>query len=66
LHQDYLLPLKEKKINKCIVKEALTTRKWISDIIQCAINVGIIIEFLHLWDILLNLELQPGVNYTHF
>jgi hypothetical protein len=28
--------------------------------------VGVIIEFLHLWDILLDFELQPEVNDTHF
>jgi hypothetical protein len=48
----------KRRINKCTIKEAITARKWISDI-QGALFVGVIIEFLHLWDILLDFELQP-------
>ncbi|TVU04225.1 hypothetical protein EJB05_50204, partial [Eragrostis curvula] len=29
-------------------------------------TIGVIVEYLHLWDILLDLELQHGVNDTHF
>jgi hypothetical protein len=47
------------------VHEALTTRKWISDI-KGALTVEVMSEFLQLWDILLNIQLQPGVNDTHF
>lgn len=42
----------------------MTGRMWVSDI-QGAITIGVIVEYLHLWDILLDLELQPGVNDTH-
>jgi hypothetical protein len=49
----------------CIIHEALTTRRWVSDI-QGALKVGVIIEFLHLWDILSNFELQPEVSDIHF
>jgi hypothetical protein len=47
------------------VSEALTARKWVLDI-KGALTVGVIIEFLHLWEILSNFELQPEVNDTHF
>jgi hypothetical protein len=42
----------KKRINKCTVFEALTENRWISDI-QGAITVGAIVDFLHLWDIIL-------------
>jgi hypothetical protein len=54
-----------RRINKCTVHEALTARKWISDI-KGALTVGVMAEFLQLWDIFLNIQLQPGVNDTHF
>ncbi|GJM87706.1 hypothetical protein PR202_ga03688 [Eleusine coracana subsp. coracana] len=53
------------KLNKRTVQEALTARTWISDI-QGAITVGVIVEYLHLWDILTDLELHQGVLDTHF
>jgi hypothetical protein len=49
----------------CTVHEALTARKWVSDI-QGALTVGVILEFLHLWEILSNFVLQPEENDTHF
>jgi hypothetical protein len=54
-----------KRSNSRTVHEALTVRKWASDI-QGALTIGVISEFLHLWDILLNFELQQGVNDNHF
>jgi hypothetical protein len=54
-----------RKINRHSIYDALTDRKWVSDI-QGALSVGVISEFLQLWDILLNVELQEGVNDNHF
>jgi hypothetical protein len=45
-----------KRINKRTVYEALMIRQWISDI-QGALTVEIIAEFLHLWDVLLTVQL---------
>jgi hypothetical protein len=54
-----------KRINKRTVYEALMTSRWISDI-QGALTVGIIAEFLHLWDVLLTVQLQPDISDNHF
>jgi hypothetical protein len=54
-----------KRINKRTVYEALMTRQWISDI-PGALTVGIIAEFLHLWDVLLTVQLQPDISDNHF
>jgi hypothetical protein len=47
-----------------LVKEALHNRTWISDI-WGALTVGIIVEFLHLWEVLDELLLQPEVEDSH-
>jgi hypothetical protein len=49
----------------CTVHEALTARKWVSDI-RGALTVWVILELLHLWEILSNFVLQPEENDTHF
>jgi hypothetical protein len=54
-----------RRINKRAVYEALMTRQWIFDI-QGALTVGIIAEFLHLWDVLLTVQLQPDISDNHF
>jgi hypothetical protein len=46
------------------VPEALTNHAWIADI-QGAQTVGIIAEFLVLWDILSEVILQPRVEDAH-
>jgi hypothetical protein len=60
-----LAAIPKKRINKCTVLEALTENRWISDI-RGAITVGIIVDYLHLWDILLTVELQMGTRDTHY
>jgi hypothetical protein len=55
----------KRRCNRHTVHEALTARKWAFDI-QGALTVGVISEFLHLWDILLNFELQKEMNDNHF
>ena len=54
----------KRRANKRTVLEALTNHGWIADI-QGAHTVGIIIEFLALWDILSEVVLQPGVEDAH-
>jgi hypothetical protein len=55
----------KKTIGKCTVLEALTDNRWISDI-HGATTVGVIVEYLILWDILNTVELQMGVSDNHF
>jgi len=46
------------------VADALNNRRWISDL-KGALTVDVIIEYLQLWDLLENFELQPAVEDTH-
>ena len=46
------------------VYDAISGRRWISDI-KGALNMQVLIEYLHLWDLLSNIELQAGVDDTH-
>jgi hypothetical protein len=47
-----------------MVQEAFTNRAWVSDI-QGALTVGVVVEYLHLWDLLTDLELQPEVEDSY-
>ena len=49
---------------KRTVQEALTNQAWISDI-QGALTVGVLIEYLHLWDILFDFQLHPDSGDKH-
>jgi hypothetical protein len=42
----------------------LTNLTWISDI-QGALTVGVMVDYLHLWDILADFLLQPNVEDRH-
>jgi hypothetical protein len=55
----------KRRISNRTVFEALTTTKWVSDI-QGALTVVVIMDFMHLWDLILNFELRQGVNDIHF
>jgi len=52
------------RARKRTVYDAITDGRWISDI-RGALNVQVLIEYLHLWDLLSNIELQPGEEDTH-
>ena len=52
------------RARKRMVYDAITDRKWISDI-RGALNVQVLIEYLHLWNLLSNVELQSEVDDTH-
>ncbi|GJM95312.1 hypothetical protein PR202_ga12029 [Eleusine coracana subsp. coracana] len=54
----------KRRIKLRTVQEALMSRSWIADI-QGALIVGVIIEYLYLWDILNTFQLQPGVQDSH-
>jgi hypothetical protein len=43
----------------------LTENRWALDI-QGAITVGVLVEYLQLWEVLQIVELQPGVQDSHF
>jgi hypothetical protein len=44
---------------------ALFGHKWISDI-RGALTVGVLVEYLHLWNILYETELHPEKEDIHF
>lgn len=54
----------KRRANKWTVLEALMDQKWIS-YVQGALSVDVIVEFLELWDIISEVELQPGVEDSH-
>ncbi|WVZ62943.1 hypothetical protein U9M48_012631 [Paspalum notatum var. saurae] len=54
----------KRRIKQRTVQEALTNRTWISDI-QGALDVGVLTDYLHLWDLLSGLQLQPEVEDRH-
>ena len=47
-----------------MVYDASTGGRWISDI-RGALSVQVMIEYLHLWELLSNVELQPEVEDIH-
>lgn len=52
------------RAKKRTVHEAITGRKWISDI-RGALTVEVLTEYLGLWDILSDVMLQPELEDTH-
>jgi hypothetical protein len=54
----------KKYVNKRTVQEALSNRSLISDI-KDALTVGALIDYLHLWEVLSEFELQPGREDKH-
>lgn len=52
------------RARKRTVYDALNDGKWISDI-KGALSVPVLVEYLHLWDILSNVVLQPEVEDAH-
>jgi hypothetical protein len=66
----YLAPrllaiIPKRRANKCTVKEALLQHKWLSDI-RGALTVGVIVDYLNLWNALQEVVLQLGVSDRHF
>jgi len=54
----------KRKINTRTVQEAITGRAWMSDI-RGALSVGAIVDYLHLWNLLLTVELGQNVEDKH-
>jgi hypothetical protein len=50
--------------NRRTVQEALTDRRWISDITG-TLSVGVLVDYLHLWNLVSDLELLPDVEDKH-
>lgn len=51
-------------INKRTVQDALSNRRWILDI-KGALTVGALIDYLHLWEALSDISLQPNIEDKH-
>jgi hypothetical protein len=43
------------------VQEALTDHSWVLDI-KGALTVGVIVNVLHLWELLYNFDIEPDVE----
>lgn len=54
----------KRRVKQRTVQDALTNQAWISDI-QGARTVGVLVEFLQLWDLLMDFQLQPEVEDRH-
>lgn len=53
-----------RRVKQCTVHEALTERSWVF-YVKGALTVGVIVDFLHLWEVLYNFELEPDVEDVH-
>jgi hypothetical protein len=56
-----LVVIPKRRANKCTELEALTDYKWISNI-RVALTVEVLMDYLHLWSALADVELLPGGN----
>ncbi|XP_022684049.1 uncharacterized protein LOC111257920 [Setaria italica] len=52
------------RAKKRTVHEALTDRRWVTDI-RGALTLDVLVEYLGLWDLLSERALQPEVEYSH-
>jgi hypothetical protein len=59
-----LAAIPKRRVNKCTVRGALIEHKWVSNI-RGALTVGVIVDYLQLWNDLQEVVLQPGVNDRH-
>jgi hypothetical protein len=60
-----LATVPKRRINNRTVCEALTAGQWVTDI-QGPMTVGVIMEFLYIWDMISSIELWQGINDSHF
>jgi hypothetical protein len=60
----FLATIPKRIVNNRTMNEALTNRKWIADI-KGALLVGVLINYLQLWEMLSAIELQPRVEDRH-
>jgi hypothetical protein len=59
-----LFSLIPRRVTKRSVQEALLNRRWLKDI-KGALTVGALVEYLHLWNALSSLILQPDIEDKH-
>ena len=59
-----LVGIPKRIVNKCTVEEALYDHAWVLDI-RGIMTVEVTVEFLNLWDLLYDFQLQPKVEDTH-
>jgi hypothetical protein len=64
LAPDLSLLIPKRVFKERTVKDALLNRQWIKDI-RGGLHVQALIEFLWLWDVLLGIQLMPGVPDHH-
>jgi len=58
------MAIPKRRVKRRTVQDALTNQAWVSDI-QGALIVGVIVDYLHLWDLLMDFQLQPEVEDRH-
>ena len=58
------MAIPKRRVKRRTVQDALTNRAWISDI-QGAHTVGVIVDYLHLWNLLMDFQLQLEVEDRH-
>lgn len=51
-------------VDRRTIREALTNRRWISDITG-ALSVGALVDYLHLWELISSFQQHPGIEDKH-
>jgi hypothetical protein len=51
-------------VNTRTVQDVILSRRWVSDI-KGALSVAVLMEYLHLWELLSSFELQPSIEDKH-
>lgn len=59
-----LLTVPKRIVSKRTVREALTNRRWVSDI-KGALTWGVLVDYLHLWNAISDVVLQPNSEDKH-
>jgi hypothetical protein len=59
-----LLTVPKRIVSKRTVREALTNRRWVSDI-KGALTWGALVDYLHLWNAITDVVLQPNSEDKH-
>ena len=59
-----LLTVPKRIVSKRTVREALTNRRWVSDI-KGALTWGVLVDYLHLWNAIADVVLQPNSEDKH-
>jgi hypothetical protein len=57
-----VIPVRKRR--KRTMQEALLNHAWVLDV-QGGLPVGVLVDYLQLWDILADFQLQPGIEDRH-